>query len=126
MKHLMFIIALLLVGCMDQDPFGLSTRDIRGSYELEQWEDGITYYLRGPSHLEGGWGALEGMVEKIGWSDDYIFAFQTDCGSGSGWRIIDVKEGTVSEIKNYFEIEKVLESTGIDVHSPSTAWVKLK
>jgi len=33
------LMAIYLVSCMDQDPFGLSTRDIQGAYELEQWDN---------------------------------------------------------------------------------------
>jgi Fe-S-cluster containining protein len=74
-------VMVCLAGCMDQDPFGLTTRDIQGAYELEQWEDGSTYYLRGPSHLSHeAWGAIEGTVGKLGWSGDIILVWQNDCG----------------------------------------------
>ena len=63
------IFCALLVSCVDQDPFGLSTRDISGEFELEQWKDGTSYYLNGPSHLDsGGWGTLKGVVNRLGWS----------------------------------------------------------
>lgn len=37
--------ALLLIGCVDQDPFGLSRKRIKTSYSLEQFEGGV-YYLQ--------------------------------------------------------------------------------
>ena len=61
-KHTIIAIFVMagLAGCMDQDPFGLGTRDIQGAYQLERWEDGATYYLKGPSNLSHqAWGAIE-------------------------------------------------------------------
>ena len=33
--------ALLLIGCVDQDPFGLSRKRVKTSYSLEQFEGGV-------------------------------------------------------------------------------------
>lgn len=70
---------------MDQDPFGMTTRDIAGGYELQQWEDGETYYLIGSSDISSdAYGAIEGTVGKIGWNDKFILVWQKECGSGRG------------------------------------------
>ncbi len=121
------IVMFLPVGCMDQDPFGLSTRDIKGAYELEKWDDGYTYYLLGPSGPEhGGWGAIEGTVGKIGWTGDMILVWQIDCGSGEGWRIIDTKKEEISSIVSQDRIDQDPNLSKISISSAADAWQKLK
>jgi len=116
-----------LAGCMDQDPFGLSTRDIQGAYELEQWEDGSTYYLKGPSHLSHqAWGAIEGTVGKLGWSEDIILVWQNDCGTGEGWRMIDTKKNTISPIVGQDRIDGDPILSKIAVATAAEVWQKLK
>ncbi len=111
---------------MDQDPFGLSTRDIKGEYELEQWEDGSTYYLKGPSALKHqAWGAIEGTVGRIGWSEDTIIVWQNDCGSGEGWRIIDAKKKVISPIVDQERIDKDPKLKTIEIFTATEAWKKL-
>lgn len=118
--------AICLVGCMDQDPFGLRTRDIQGAYELEQWEDGTTYYLIGPSHLpSNGWGAIEGTVGRLGWAEDIILVWQTDCGSGGGWRIIDTKKEKISPITSQAKIDGDPVLSKIAVFTAADSWKKL-
>lgn len=118
--------AIYLVSCMDQDPFGLSTRDIQGAYELEQWEDGTTYYLRGPSHITShGWGAIEGTVGRLGWAGDIILVWQTDCGSGCGWRIIDTKKEKISPIISQAKIDGDPLLSKITVYKAADAWKKI-
>lgn len=116
-----------LAGCMDQDPFGLGTRDIQGEYELEQWEDGSTYYLKGPSHLtHQAWGAIEGTVGKLGWSGDIILVWQNDCGTGEGWRIIDTKKNTISPIVDQKRIDGDPILSKIAIASAADVWQRLK
>ena len=117
----------LFAGCTDQDPFGLSTRDIQGAYELEQWEDGSTYYLNGPSDLaHEGWGALEGTVSKLGWSEGAIVVWQDDCGSGEGWRIVDTKKNQISPIVEQDRIDSDPQLSKISIVRASDAWEELK
>ena len=121
------IVMFLNVGCMDQDPFGQSTRDIKGAYELEQWEDGATYYLKGPSALKHqSWGAIEGTVGRMGWSGDIILVWQNDCGSGAGWRVIDTKKEEISAIVNQDRIDQDPNLSKISISSAADAWQKLK
>ncbi len=112
--------------CVDQDPFGLSTRDIKGEYELEQWEDGSTYYLKGPSTLQHqAWGAIEGTVGRIGWSGDTILVWQNDCGTGEGWRIIDTKKENISSIVSQDQIDQDPYLKMITIYTAAQAWEKL-
>lgn len=118
---------LALAGCMDQDPFGLSTRKIRGPYELEQWEDGTTYYLRGPSHLaHEAWGAIEGTVGRLGWSGDTILVWQNDCGSGAGWRVVDAKTRVISPLVSQERIDRDPMLAGIPIYTAADAWQRLR
>jgi hypothetical protein len=104
----------------------LSTRDIKGEYELEQWEDGSTYYLKGPSALKHqAWGAIEGTVGRIGWSGDTIIVWQNDCGSGEGWRIIDTKKKVISPIVSQERIDKDPSLKTIEMYTATEAWKKL-
>jgi hypothetical protein len=119
-------VMMLQTSCMDQDPFGLSTRDIKGEYELEQWEDGSTYYLKGPSALKHqAWGAIEGTVGRIGWSGDTIIVWQNECGSGEGWRIIDTKKKVISPIVSQNQIDQDPNLKMITIYTASEAWDKL-
>ena len=128
MRDLFSLLVLIsLSSCMDQDPFGLSTRDIVGPYELRQWEDGETYYLEGLSNVKvGGHGVLDGVVTKLGWNDSYILVYQNDDGSGGGWRIVDIKKGKISEIVDQARIEQDSTLRGLTIYSASDAWNKLK
>jgi hypothetical protein len=120
------IVMFLHVSCMDQDPFGQSSRDIKGAYELEQWEDGSTYYLKGPSPLKHQpWGAIEGTVGRIGWSGDTILVWQNNCGSGEGWRIIDTKKEEISSIVSQEKIDQDPKMKMITIFTAAEAWEKL-
>jgi hypothetical protein len=121
------VIAMMVqASCVDQDPFDLSTRDIKGEYELEQWEDGSTYYLKGPSALKHqAWGAIEGTVGRIGWSDDTILVWQNNCGSGEGWRIIDTKKKVISPIVSQDRIDQDNSLKMITIYTAAEAWEKL-
>lgn len=125
-KAIIVIVMMIQTSCMDQDPFGRSTRDILGEYELEQWEDGSTYYLKGPSALKNqAWGALEGTVGRIGWSGNTILVWQNDCGSGEGWRMIDTKKKEVSSIISQERIDHDPHLKMITIDTAMEAWKKL-
>lgn len=128
MCYLLSLLAVIsLCSCMDQDPFGLSTRDIVGPYVLHQWEDGKTYYLEGPSHIKGGGhGAIEGIVTKLGWNANYILVYQNDDGQGGGWRIVDVQKRTISEIVDQARIDRDSTLKGLTIYDASEAWKQLK
>ena len=112
---------------MDQDPFRFTTRDIVSPYELDQWEDETTYYLRGPSNIkESGWGAIEGTVIKLGWNANYILVYQRDDGQGGGWRVVDVKKNTISEIITQDQINQSPPLKSLTIYSASDAWDRLK
>jgi len=114
------ILALLLTGC--DSP---ASRSIGGGYRLEQWEDGVTYYLVEPGKEEGG-GAIDGTVEKIGWDKDRIIAWRKPIweGNQAGWMVIDIRRhavsGPISE-----ELRTRTELRAISAMSPAIAWSKL-
>jgi hypothetical protein len=86
----------VLVTCL---PFGGSERRIAGPYRLEQWEDGATYYLRGPGEdPDGGGGLLEGTVTRIAWTRGVIVArrYANFRGDPDGWMVIDVRARTLT------------------------------
>jgi len=121
------IIPLLLLSCMDKDPFGFNTTAIVPPYELDQWEDETTYYLRGPSQIkETGWGAIEGTVIKLGWNAETILVYQRDDGQGGGWRIVDVKKNTISEIFSQDQIDQNASLKSLTIYTASDAWNRLK
>lgn len=127
MKRLLKILTLLVfnlqLSCTDQDPFGQSTRDVAGSYKLQQWEDGQTYYLKGPSKISNeAHGAIEGTVGEIGWNDDFILVWQNECGSGRGWRLINLSDNSVSILISKEDIENDSRTAGITTYPAKELW----
>jgi hypothetical protein len=116
--------ACLLLAC-DRDPFGLSCRNIAGDYCLQQWEDGETYYIEtndGKDH--GGGGVIDGTVQAIAWSDDFILVQRqpTVLSDGFGYMVINVRNGKLigpQPSKSAFGI-KGLEK--LNPVSPQAAW----
>lgn len=96
-RTLVLAAAALLAGCVDQDPFGASSHGVMGGYALEKFESGEYYLLGRGTRIEEG-GALDGMVERIGWNERYILASRrsTPGGDPDGWMIVDVRTGAVS------------------------------
>ena len=120
------LLIALTVGC-DQDPFGMSSREIVGPYELQMWEDGVTFYLQGPSNIHNSaHGALEGIVIEIGWNEELILVLQNDDGSGGGWRIIEIESRTVSSIVDEAYIEQRPVLRDLNVYSAAEAWERLR
>ena len=113
----------IISGC-HFDPFGLNSKTIVGSYSLEKWEDGVTYYLNGPGNNEG-WGVLEGTVKEIGWDEQYILVFQNDNCCGSGWRIVNSKTKTISPLIKANDVKRHSEINGLATFSASVAWSQL-
>ena len=125
-QYLILILSFTLAGCVDFDPFGTSTRTIIEPYEMLIWEDGATYYLSGPSHIEGGWGALDGTVNQIGWDKNIIIVLQNDDGQGAGWRIVDAKSTSVSKLYSDKEFRALLDLERFNVSTADQAWRKLQ
>jgi hypothetical protein len=71
-----------------------------GRLQLEQWEDGNTYYLNKKGHKGSGSGGglLDGTVQRIGWSQRYIVAkrYSTFRGDPDGWMVIDLQSGEIT------------------------------
>jgi hypothetical protein len=122
------IIAILLVSC-DQEPFHLRERHVAGVYELEQWEDGVTFYLvTREDTAESGGGVLDGTVFQIGWNDRYIVAQRKAnfAGDGDGWMIVDVSNNAVTGPYSYEELKSRAEIQGVTPAPAAEAWRRLK
>lgn len=109
---------------MDQDPFNLSQRKVIGPYKLEQFESG-KYYLRKSGAEDNGGGCIEGTVERIGWTKDFIFAerHSTYRGDPDGWMIIDTRNGSISGPLPENEFKK--RYPGVQPLTSQEAWKKL-
>lgn len=124
LMHLALLIVLVITGCMDADPFGLSSRRIAGSYQLEQFESG-KYYLLKDGHKDSGGGYIDGTVLHIGWDADVIAAKRhaNFRGDPDGWMIIDIRsdrlEGPLSE-KDFLKLYPNLKN-----YDPVIAWKML-
>jgi hypothetical protein len=131
LKYFLILFAALifstLVGCIDQDPFGLSTRTILGKYSLNQWEDEATYYLVAPGANDGG-GVIEGTVQQLGWNRDIILAerLSTFRGDPDGWMVIEVAKHKVTGPFTTEQIKSNPTYAGIKIFSAAEAWKKLK
>lgn len=126
MKHLLVTLLLLvtILGCVDTDFFGASTKTIIGEYKLKQWEDKETYYLYGPN--ETPWGAIDGTVSELGWNEKFILVLQNDDGNGGGWRVIDTSSNRISSLLTKTNILlRTDELSEIKTVSADVAWDSL-
>ena len=82
-----FLLAFMITGC------GGSKKKIVGNYYLWQWEGGRSYYLVDKHTSPNGGGLIDGTVQTIAWSDNYIYIQKKPLFSGEkkGWVIIDDK-----------------------------------
>ena len=120
-------IAALLCGCNIDS--GWSCRPVSGDYCLERWEDGKTYYLRDKRHpdLSGG-GVIDGVVQRIGWTDSTIIAWRKPLFGGDpwGWMVIDVRRRSVEGPISDAERVRRPDLRSIAVTSPEIAWPHLR
>jgi hypothetical protein len=65
------LLSMVLLGSCDRDPFLRNRRVVKGDYLLEYFPDGDCYYLakRG-KEVQGG--VFQGIIQQIGWSEEYI------------------------------------------------------
>jgi hypothetical protein len=122
------VCVFLLMSC-DQDPLRLSYRKVAGTYDLHRWEDGKIYYLeeKGAENKNGG-GVLDGVVEQIGWNNDYIIAKRrsTFGGDPNGWMVLDVNKKTIKGPFTDEMIEKIPEAKGMRFLDSAKAWAELR
>lgn len=125
MRFLGFIILALCTTACDQDPFNLSQRKVSGPYRLERFESGLCYYLQRAGAKEDGGGCLEGTVERIGWTNGFIFAKRHACfrSDPDGWMIIDVSKQSMGGPLS--EAEFVKRYPSVQTFSAEEAWKRL-
>jgi len=121
-------LVLLLLGC-DVDAFNASCRSVAGDYCLKRWEDFKTFYLddREQENDYGG-GAIGGVVEQIGWSDNYIIAKRRAnfAGDPNGWMVIEVGSKIIRGPYDDLELAGLREAQGIIPVDPDKAWQMLR
>lgn len=126
MRGVRCVVALLLLGCVDQDPFGLSERRVAGPYRLKQWEDGATYYLVGGPQPEEGGGAIDGTVRRLGWDRRYILLErEANVGGVIGWMVIDAERRTVAGPYTEAEARRRPGVATLATVRADSAWAKL-
>lgn len=116
----------LFLACMDQDPFGLSKRRIKGDFYLEEFEGEIFYILQRGVDKAGG-GILDGTVDKIGWNDTCIVALRTSIfrGDPDGWMIINVKSKKLNGPFSESELDQMGILDNMRIYLAKNAWKKL-
>lgn len=119
---ILLVTALMMIGCGRE-------RTISGAFQLEQWEDGTTYYLhkRGQDDSSEGGSIIGGIVIRLGWSDRYIVAERHSIyrGDADGWMIIDVQSGMIDGPFKEIEFRARPEAKGIEIYDVNEAWKKL-
>ena len=119
---LLFCVACLLPRCG-------SEHRIVGAFQLEQWEDGKTYYLhkRGYDDSRDGGSILGGVTRQVGWNSRFILAerYSFYRGDPDGWMIIDAQSGTISGPFTDAEIRSHPETKGIQTYEADEAWRRL-
>ena len=108
-------IALIALGCVDQDPFGLSERRLAGDYRLVLWEDGKSYCLFG-----GDRSSLGEPVSRIGWNSRFILVDSPN--NPNGVVKINVKTHEVTRPLTDAELAAIPEIADIKLLSAEAAW----
>ncbi len=122
-----FLLAFMIVGCVFD---GGSKKKIVGNYYLWQWEGGRSYYLVDKHTSPNGGGLIDGTVQVIAWSDNYIYILKKSLFSGEkeGWVIIDVKNQKITKTIPEQVMKERLSANGdsnIQFYSAESAWEKL-
>jgi hypothetical protein len=115
------LIGVILIGCVDQDPFHLSERRIVGEYRLKQWEDFATYYLVTPATRASPGGVIEGTVAQVGWTPDKIVVRSKPLMGDSTWVVINVSSGAMERSAGIPSVAK-----GVALRPAAAAWAELK
>lgn len=115
------VISLMVTGCMDADPFGLSSRRIVGKYQLELFESGA-YYITKDGHKWSGGGFVEGTVLQIGWNADVLAVkrYSTYRGDPDGWILIDLHSDKMSGPIS--EAEFLKRFPLLQIQDPESLW----
>ena len=124
MRCIGFVILILCASACDQDPFNLSQRKVSGPYRLQRFEARLFYLVSAGAKVDGG-GCLDGTVERIGWTNGFIFAKRRACfrGDPDGWMIIDVSKQSMAGPLS--EAEFVKRYPSVRTFSAEEAWKKL-
>lgn len=113
---------LILAGCGNE-------RTVAGSFQLELFEDGTTYYLhkRGIDDSAEGGSVIGGTVVRLGWNSRYIAAERHSIyrGDPDGWMIIDVQSGAIIGPFTDAEFRAKPETHGIQIYEVAEAWKRL-
>lgn len=114
----------MITGCVFD---GGSKKKIVGNYYLWQWEGGRSYYLVDKHTSPNGGGLIDGTVQTIAWSDNYIYIQKKPLFSGEkkGWVIIDVKNKKKTKTISEQVMRERLSANGdsnIQFYSAESAW----
>jgi len=98
MRTIGIAVLAVLAGCMDQDPFGVTTRRIAGPYELKRWDEGpVQYFVQGGSRARFSDWAIDGAVLRIAWDEQHILVQrEASAGRDTAWVVVDVVGRSVS------------------------------
>jgi len=125
---LLVISASMTLTACDQDPLGLSYREIANGIYLQRWEDGKTFYLQTKETLgSNGAGFLDGTVLNIGWNKNLILVEKHSSyqGDPSGWYVIPISTKKIQGPLSEKEIKKIPGTKEIELVTAQSAWEKL-
>lgn len=124
-----FILHLVMVLFFSSCLFdGGNKAKIAGNYYLHRWEGGTLFYIVDKWSEPNGGGLIEGTVQKVSWSEDYIFVKRksTFGGDTNGWMIIDVYKSKIVGPFTDEEFERkqneIVGNQKVKKYSPEKAW----
>jgi hypothetical protein len=114
-----------IAGCLDQF---IDCRKVAGSYCLERWEDGQTYYLLDGRRDDRPGGAIEGVVRAVAWGPDLILVDRKPLfgGDPEGWIVIDARKHTVRGPITDAEATATIEHRSLRSATAAAAWNQLR
>jgi hypothetical protein len=127
MRAIGVALVLLLASCMDQDPFGVTTRRIAGPYELKRWDEGPVQYLiqGGPRTNPTDW-TVDGPILQLAWDRHHILVQRAAfAGGDTAWVVIDVARRSVTGPLTEAAARRLPGVGTLRAMSADSAWARL-
>lgn len=110
----LWILTLILIGCIGWGDMFAPHRKIAGDYFLQKFEDGNLFLM-----VDGESGSIAGPISEVGWTRDVIIVNSPE--DNHRWMVIDLRGRKVFRGNKGDEVAGRLGSS-VHLMSPAEAW----